>query len=154
MPTTIDVVTMSFFVQFYTTTLNFIFYRLYTDQGFKYPPTLDSALLGEGHSIHFLIFSFLIFNFYKSNNKLPICFLILIKQIESRIERPVKRQVQAFRERLYYQSLSLGPPEGPRGQQLLERKVYSQISLLFIYLFGEKDIKAEEWEAAVLYFID
>jgi len=50
-PTTIDVMTMTFFVQFYTTALNFIFYRLYTDQGYKYPPTIDQKLLGEGHTV-------------------------------------------------------------------------------------------------------
>eukprot|EP00026_Physarum_polycephalum_P003953 Phypoly_transcript_03970.p1 GENE.Phypoly_transcript_03970~~Phypoly_transcript_03970.p1 ORF type:complete len:669 (+),score=173.24 Phypoly_transcript_03970:69-2075(+) len=50
-PTTIDVMTMTFFVQFYTTALNFIFYRLYTDQGYKYPPVIDQKLLGEGHTV-------------------------------------------------------------------------------------------------------
>jgi pescadillo protein len=50
-PVSIDVMTMSFFVQFYTTALNFVFYRLYTDNGYQYPPTIDSALLAEGNTV-------------------------------------------------------------------------------------------------------
>lgn len=47
-PMSIDVVTMSFFVQFYVTMMNFVLYRLYTDQGYKYPPKIENDILSEG----------------------------------------------------------------------------------------------------------
>jgi pescadillo protein len=45
-PHNVDVITMSFFVDFYVTMLSFVFYRLYTELGLHYPPKLDNASLG------------------------------------------------------------------------------------------------------------
>lgn len=55
----VDVLTMTYFIEFYLTMLNFVFYRLFTDSGFKYPPAIDSALLSEGHCMNSFI-SFMI----------------------------------------------------------------------------------------------
>lgn len=45
-PHNVDVITMSFFVDFYVTMLSFVLYRLYTDLGLHYPPKLEKASLG------------------------------------------------------------------------------------------------------------
>lgn len=45
-PHNVDVITMSFFVDFYVNMLSFVFYRLFTDLGLHYPPKLDTASLG------------------------------------------------------------------------------------------------------------
>lgn len=50
-PTSVDVLTMTYFIEFYVTMLNFVLYRLYSDSGLKYPPTIDSALFSEGHTV-------------------------------------------------------------------------------------------------------
>jgi len=50
-PMTVDVMTMTYFVEFYLTMLNFVFYRLFNDAGYKYPPTIDSNLLSEGQTV-------------------------------------------------------------------------------------------------------
>lgn len=50
-PMTTDVLTMTFFVEFYLTMLNFVFYRLFSDAGYKYPPTIDATLLSEGQLV-------------------------------------------------------------------------------------------------------
>jgi len=50
-PISVDVLTMTYFIEFYLTMLKFVFYRLYTDSGLKYPPTIDRTLLGDGQTV-------------------------------------------------------------------------------------------------------